>query len=57
VRSTFVRILRYAAQTGRPHNVRSDDLKSALGPIAKQNFAAIVAEWRNLISLVRSLSG
>jgi len=26
VRSTCLRVLRYAARTGRPHNVNSDDL-------------------------------
>jgi integrase len=41
VRSSCVRILRYAAQTGRPHNVNCDDLKGALAPVVKRHFAAI----------------
>jgi integrase len=41
VRSSCVRILRYAAQTGRPHSVNYDDLKGALAPVVKRHFAAI----------------
>jgi hypothetical protein len=33
VRSTCLRVLRYAARTGRPNNVNSDDLKGALAPV------------------------
>jgi integrase len=41
VRSSCVRILRYGAQTGRPHCVNYDDLKGALAPVVKRHFAAI----------------
>ena len=41
VRSSCVRILRYAAQIGRPHNVKTDDLKGALAAVVKRHFAAI----------------
>ncbi len=38
--------IRYAARTGRPHNVNSDDLKGALAPVVKQHYAAIVEPLR-----------
>ena len=41
VRSSCVRILRYAGQIGRPHNVKTDDLKGALTAVVKRHFAAI----------------
>jgi integrase len=46
VRSTCLRVLRYAARTGRPHNVNSDDLRGALAPVVKQHYAAIVEPLR-----------
>ncbi len=41
VRTTCLRVLRYAAQTSRPHDVKSDDLKGALAPVAKRHLASI----------------
>jgi len=46
VRSSCVRILRYAAQIGRPHSVKTDDLKGALAAVVKRHFAAITAPAR-----------
>jgi integrase len=56
VRSTCLRVLRYAAQTGRPHNVNSDDLKGALAPVVKQHYAAVVEPLR-VGELLRAIDG
>lgn len=56
VRTSCVRILRYAAQTARPHNVSSDDLKGALAPIVKRHFAAITDPAR-VGELLRAIDG
>lgn len=56
VRSTFARVLRYSAQTGRPHNINADDLKGALGRIVKQNFASI-KEPEQIGELLRAIDG
>ena len=46
VRSACLRVLRYAARAGRPHNVNSDDLRGALAPVVKQHYPAIVEPLR-----------
>jgi integrase len=56
VRSSCVRIMRYAAQTGRSHNVRSDDLRGALAPVVKRHFAAITDPVR-VGELLRAIDG
>jgi integrase len=56
VRSSCVRILRYAAQTGRPHNIKADDLKGALAPVVKRHFAAITDPIR-VGELLRAIDG
>jgi len=56
VRSSCVRIMRYAIQTGRSHNVRSDDLKGALAPVVKRHFAAITDPVR-VGELLRAIDG
>ena len=56
VRSSCVRILRYAAQIGRPHNVKTDDLKGALAAVVKRHFAAITDPLR-VSELLRAIDG
>jgi integrase len=56
VRSSCVRILRYAAQIGRSHNVKTDDLKGALAAAVKRHFAAITDPAR-VGDLLRAIDG